>query len=338
MSQQDIFLKLADALNFPLSRYLPRIFEKLITPLQGEMLLLLPATTKELADSMKIDEGIIGEGLEDLVRKGLVIPRIKDKKTSYFFVRSTLQFHDSSGIYEPAGEEFQELWKQWRETEFYELCREWERMPVPLMRVFPYPQAVKNAFRMLPHEDLNAIIAGARKIAVVKCVCRLLMKHCQRPLEVCMTFDAAADFALRRGVGKAIHADEAREISRQCSQEGMVPSNLNGARVTAMCFCCPDCCIFIQPQRQYGYRLLAPSRYEAVVDSDTCNGCQSCGALCHFAAIQMEKSDSSESIRAVVRPEKCYGCGVCVVNCPVEAITLKPARPPDYIPEFGPRY
>jgi NAD-dependent dihydropyrimidine dehydrogenase PreA subunit len=52
----------------------------------------------------------------------------------------------------------------------------------------------------------------------------------------------------------------------------------------------------------------------------------------------MEKSDSSESIRAVVHPEKCYGCGVCVVNCPVEAITLKPARPPDYIPEFGPRY
>ena len=142
MTDPDIFLKLAKVLNFPQSRYLPRILEKLITPEQGEILLGLPASATELALKLPKDESIITQELQDLVRKGLAIPRVKDSQTRYFFVRSALQFHDSSGVYEPALKEVQDLWRQWRETEVYELCREWERMPVPIMRIFPYAPAI----------------------------------------------------------------------------------------------------------------------------------------------------------------------------------------------------
>lgn len=338
MTRPNVFQKLAEVLNSPQSRYIPRILEILITPEQGEMLLQLPASAKELAQKLNKDESQVSQQLEDLMKKGLAIPRVKDGETKYSMVRSTLQFHDSSGVYEPAGKEFQELWRQWRETEAYELCREWERMPVPIMRTFPYPQAIKDDTGILPHEDLKAIVARAKQIAVVKCVCRLLLKRCQRPQEVCMTFDAAADFAVKRGVGKKIDAKEALETIQWCGKEGLVPSNLNSARVTAMCFCCPDCCIFMQPLRQYGYKLLAPSRYEARVDAETCNGCQDCVELCQFGAIEMEKHGSAKKLKAAVQPEKCYGCGVCVVNCPTEALSLKLVRTPQYIPEVGPRY
>lgn len=338
MKHPDVFQKLAQLLNSPQSRYVPRLLETLITPEQGEMILHLPASAKELAQKLRKDEHRVSQSLEDLMKKGLAIPRVKDGETRYFFVRSTLQFHDSSGVYEPAGKEFQDLWRQWRETEAYELCREWERLPAPIMRVFPYPQAVKNGAEMLPHEDLEAIIAGAKRVAVVKCVCRLLLNRCQRPQEVCMTFDAAADFAVKRGVGREIAAKEAREILQWCGKEGLVPSNLNTVRVTAMCFCCPDCCIFIQPLRQYGYKLLSASRYEARVDAETCNGCQDCVELCQFDAIEMEKHGSSRKLKAVVNPEKCYGCGVCVVNCSTEALSLQLVRPPQHIPEVSLRY
>lgn len=338
MDSPNVFVKLAQVLNVPRSRYVPRILERLITVEQGEILLQLPASASGLGAKLQKEEKAIVRELDDLTKKGLAIPRTKGNETTYYFVRSALQFHDSCGVYEPALGDVGDLWRQWRETEFYELCREWERMPVPIMRVFPYPQAVHDKAGMLPHENFEAVASAARQIAAVKCVCRLLLDRCQRPLEVCITFDAAADFAIRRGIGRRIDLKEAQQIFQVCASEGLVPSNLNGARVTAMCFCCPDCCIFLQPQRQYGYRLFSPSRFEAGVDAELCDGCQRCVEVCQFDAVEMEKPGASRKLAAVVQPEKCYGCGVCVVGCPTKALTLKLARPPEHIPELGPRY
>jgi ferredoxin/DNA-binding transcriptional ArsR family regulator len=338
MKELAVFARLAEVLNAPQSRYLPRIFAQLITPEEGEMILQLPASAEELAHKLSQDHQAVTQKLEELTRKGLTIPRTREGSTRYFFMRSVLQFHDSSGVYEAAGAEFQDLWRQWRETEAYELYRQWEQMSIPITRVFPFPGAVKEDSELLVNEDLRAIVSRAREIAVVKCVCRLVMKKCRKPLEVCLTFDAAAEFALHRGVGRKLSQDEAWHLFQICGEEGMVPTNLNSARVTAMCFCCPDCCIFLQPYRDYGYRLLAPSRYEATVEPELCNGCQECVERCQFGAIEMRKYGSGKKLKAVIQAEKCYGCGVCVVGCAPQALSLKLVRPPEHIPEVGARY
>jgi ferredoxin len=334
----DVYGKLLEVMKSQQSKYLGPILAKLITPQQAELLLQLPASAGELAAKFQRNEGEIAGQLEDMIRKGMVIPRVRDGKTSYFFVRSILQFHDSTGVYEPVEKEVEDLWRQWRETEVYDLCREWDALPIPIMRVFPSRSAVKDDAGILPHEDLWAIAARAKKIAVVKCVCRHLLKRCSKPVEVCLTFDAAAEYALRRGVGRQLSYDESLELMRRCEEEGMVPSNLNSQRVTAMCFCCSDCCIFIQPQLQYGYRLLSPSRYEAEADPDLCSECQECVGRCQFGAIEMWGDGSSKRQWAVVDPGKCYGCGVCVIKCPSGAMSIKLVRPPEHIPEQGPRY
>ncbi len=56
----------------------------------------------------------------------------------------------------------------------------------------------------------------------------------------------------------------------------------------------------------------------AVVDKNTCTGCEQCVDSCPVEAISMNEEDI-----AVVDPDECVDCGDCVDVCPVEAITLE---------------
>jgi Fe-S-cluster-containing hydrogenase component 2 len=39
-----------------------------------------------------------------------------------------------------------------------------------------------------------------------------------------------------------------------------------------------------------------------------------------------------EDDTALVDDQKCMGCGLCLVTCPDEALSLKEARPQDFVP------
>ncbi len=55
----------------------------------------------------------------------------------------------------------------------------------------------------------------------------------------------------------------------------------------------------------------------AVIDKDTCTGCESCVPECPSEAISMEDGV------AVVDEDACVDCAVCVDACPVEAISME---------------
>jgi len=55
----------------------------------------------------------------------------------------------------------------------------------------------------------------------------------------------------------------------------------------------------------------------AIVDKETCTGCESCVDTCPVEAISM-KDDV-----AVIDADTCTDCGACVDSCPVEAISLE---------------
>ena len=54
----------------------------------------------------------------------------------------------------------------------------------------------------------------------------------------------------------------------------------------------------------------------AVVDQNTCTGCENCVESCPVEAIEMTDG------KAVVKADDCVDCGACVGECPVEAISL----------------
>ena len=54
----------------------------------------------------------------------------------------------------------------------------------------------------------------------------------------------------------------------------------------------------------------------AVVNKDTCTGCESCVDSCPVEAISMKDE------LAVISADDCIDCGACVGECPVEAISM----------------
>ena len=54
----------------------------------------------------------------------------------------------------------------------------------------------------------------------------------------------------------------------------------------------------------------------AVVDKDTCTGCENCLAVCPVDAIAM--ADGKAKVC-----DECIDCGQCVDECPVEAISMQ---------------
>ncbi len=54
----------------------------------------------------------------------------------------------------------------------------------------------------------------------------------------------------------------------------------------------------------------------AVVDKDTCTGCEACVGSCPVEAIAIKDGAAS------IDEGTCIDCGACVGECPVEAISL----------------
>ncbi len=343
MDQNDIYVKLAGKVNFPLSKFIRQVFKLLVTPEEGEMLLALPATTQEFAKKYGIDEDKAKQKLAEFARKGVVIPLEKGGELRYFCVNNIIQFHDASNHatmynhYEPVHKEIIEIWRRFRETEWLEPIRGMEAAGRKMQRVIPARGSVKDTSQMLPYEEIGAILEQAPGIAVTDCPCRWIRVQegkCNKPFDVCLSFThGAVKYLVESETGKRLTIDEGYNVCERSAESGLV-ATVGGLapKVPNICFCCNDCCIALRPHVQYGYEVVERSRYQSVVDQSQCNGCQVCAERCPFEAIEMVKVSGSKKLKASVNPEKCFGCGVCVVKCPVDALTLKAVRPPEFIP------
>ncbi len=222
------------------------------------------------------------------------------------------------------------LWKEFMENEFDEYSRKLEQLlPSAVVRVIPVNISINPETQILAFDDIKNIVSNARTLAVTPCSCRLIDGKCGKPVEVCVQIDKAAEYALERGTGRRLEKDEALQLMKMCEEEGLVHVGDNKrAPGHVICNCCSDCCLNWPSLRTGLGKFVVPSRFRAVVDSESCSSCEACVDRCHFDAISME----GEGATAVVNPEKCMGCGVCLVTCPVEALSLEEVRPAEFVP------
>ena len=330
MNGSSLYREFSKMLGAPDSRILPQILEGIADEREIRLLMAAfpPATPSELSAKTDIAEEVVQIMVEDLFQKGLLFHSKKEGQPRYYRVKSVPQFHDSSVLWKGATPQFLRLWKEYTDKEWPEFGKVIEAfLSKPAIRVVPVGATIESKAKVLALEDVREIVNQARLLAVTPCTCRVVDGKCGKPVEVCIQVNRAVDYCFERGTGRAISKEEAIRILHMAEKEGLVHIVDNRQKVDhIICNCCRDCCInWRLPNR---HKLVAPSRFLAVVNEEECIGCQACLDRCIFDAIRMEGDEP----KAQIDPEKCVGCGLCTITCPTEAILMKEVRPPEVIP------
>ena len=191
--------------------------------------------------------------------------------------------------------------------------------------------------QILDHERATDIVRKAKAWAVSLCYCRHIQEHegkaCGKPMGVCTTLNAAADFVVRHGMGRRISREEALDIFAQTRAEGLVHIGDNVKRRPAyVCHCCGCCCAMLTAINRFKmFDAVVTSPFEAAFDAGKCNGCGLCAKKCPVSAIRIEGEGKRK--KAALSPEVCLGCGVCKPACGRSALTMAPRKERILVPE-----
>ena len=353
-TQNNVYDKLAEKYRLVGDTHFREFLEMLLTPEEGVYLLELakPKTPAELAQKLNLDEKTVAAKMDNLARRGLLFRG----KTQYL---AWMDAHQLKARVMFSGEEYTHpgmLEHRQRDERYvtspYAEIHGWFKLfkmsGKPLIRVIPARKAIAANPKIRPdqvlwYENIVEMMKRADKIGVVDCDCRRIYQRCDKPLLTCLHFGNMVDYEVERGGRmKAITLEEAIEICDESEEAGLVhnsPGN-NASLSGVICNCCSDCCSTFEPALQSGRinEIIAPSRFQAIVDPELCKGCQTCFKRCPFGAIEMLEVAGSDKPKASVNKEKCLGCGVCVVGCKQKALTFELVRPPEFIPpkpDFG---
>ena len=329
MKTDNLYIKLANKLNQPNSKILPKILSKLISSSDANLLLMLPAEPAELAKRTGLDENAVKQKLQEFLERGLVFPTSKGPQLA----RDYTQLHDAtlSSIDTWIDNELLDLWKEFHEVEWIPSTAAGPGESfVNRIKILPSLKSIEkspniSSKEFLPQEDIRALIKQSNPIAVVPCSCRRSMRRCDSPLNVCLQFNKSAKYHLDRGSGRKLTPDEAIAIAIEAEREGLIHTWPIRAsqQLNEICNCCRECCVIFDGGLRYNNieKTLEKSRFRAVVDDELCTGCEECIDRCFFGAIEMIHITSKES-KAVIDQDKCFGCGLCVIACDFDALTM----------------
>lgn len=156
-------------------------------------------------------------------------------------------------------------------------------------------------------------------------------RNCDAPMDICMTFNGAAQSLTRHGYARSVDVHEGMDLLQQAYEQNLVQFGENvRENVSFICNCCGCCCEAMIAARKFG--ILNPihtSNFLPVVDEQVCNGCGKCINACPVEAMTLVSTNDShhpKMKKAKVDDDICLGCGVCLRTCSHNALSLR-SRP-----------
>ena len=296
-----------------------RILKQLFTVEEAELalsLIMMPEPIEAVAQRAGRPAGEIHDTLVDMGHKGLII--YTEREGNEFFMLAQFVV----GIWEyQVNRLTEELIRDFNEYVPY-LMKEQESHKTQQLRVVPVAKAVNTELNIMDHEHLENLIRAQSKILVAPCICRaehtMIGKGCGKLEEACLIFGSGAFLYESRGIGRTITQDEALDIVKKGTEQGLVAQPSNSVKAVNICLCCDCCCqILHNIKKSEAPARIVNSNYRAAVEGDRCTGCQACEEICPMDAIE-----KNGDITAVVSGERCIGCGLCVTACEFDAISL----------------
>jgi len=203
---------------------------------------------------------------------------------------------------------------EWTEAEIDEILDEYRPITIPVSI------SVEGKQKVLGFSEVKKILKEAELISLEPCWCRLKLKNCDAPVDVCVCVDKEAELAMSERGGWEATLEEAMDALRKSHKAGLVhlAYELEGGEMRSICSCCACCCHTLAAITRFGYDggVVEHSDVIAAHDPTKCNDCQLCVKKCHFDAwgVVGEKVHHY-SLR-------CSGCGVCASFCPQGAIKM----------------
>jgi ferredoxin len=199
-------------------------------------------------------------------------------------------------------------------------------------RVFINEPVVREA-HVLDYERASNVIRTATYRAVSLCYCRhkakIVERACKAPLEICMTFNGAAQSLIKHGYARCVDPSEGLDLLQLAYEHNLVQFGENSRQgVSFICNCCGCCCEALIAARRFG--VLNPihtTNFMPAVEPNLCNGCGKCVAVCPVEGMTLvSANDPYQPNRKLAKldEETCLGCGVCVRVCPQKGIAMQP--------------
>jgi len=336
-NKDQVYRILAERLNrnpvgAPINNTLMAILHRLYTESEaiiGSKFPLVPMSLEKIAIITGIKEKQLKVILDGMAEKGLVLD-IPRKDTFYymlvpmvvgFFEYTFMRVQDNVKLKDLA-----ELFQSYFNNK--EVRDEFSGNDTKMMRTLVYESLIPVAVEteVLTYERASEIIRQSGGGAISICPCRHKASHlgksCGAPLEVCTSLGSAAEWIIRRGLGKPATVDELLQVLDQTEKLGLVHNCDNVLNKPAyICHCCGCCCVILTSINETGKYATQPSNFTPELKTEACTGCGTCAELCHINAINMQ-SDKSGSEVPVVNKEVCIGCGVCTSACPSGSLTM----------------
>ncbi len=306
-----------------------RILKSLFTPEEASLTLNLSALAEPIERIYKRvkDSGISIKELEDkldnLVKKGVIMGgsfNNPDKKTY-----STAQF--AIGIFEFQVDKLtKELAQDAADYSHEVFYKEFFKANIPSqMRTIPIEQSILPEHHISTYDDAIKIIDNADgPILIFNCVCKQEMNLLGKPCNVtnipdtCMAFGNFAKGFIELGVGREVTKDEALERLQKYQELGLILQPNNSQDSAFICACCGDCCQNLTLVKKFPRPAdYFTTNFHAIVDSEACDGCNTCVERCQMEALSLINNIST------VDYDRCIGCGNCIVTCESSAIKLQ---------------
>jgi len=188
-----------------------------------------------------------------------------------------------------------------------------------------------SGVHVLDYERASRVIRTASHIGIAMCYCRHKMGHvgraCDAPMDICMTFNRAADSLIRHGIVRPVTVSECMGLLERAYEHNLVQFGENVQRqVSFICNCCGCCCEAMIAARKFAHlHPVHTTNFLPAVDEAACTGCGRCVGVCPIGAVALRSAaDPKDRTKkmAVVDEDVCLGCGVCVRNCKAGAMTL----------------
>jgi len=340
------YTNLVDRLNWfpqgaPPSTLLDKILTMLFSETEAHLVSLLPikpVTADKVAKIWKMKLSKARRILDQLASRAILVDIELKGQTQYILPPPMAGFFEFSMMrvrHDIDQKVLSELFYQYLNVEEDFIKSLFTVGDTQLGRVFVHEPVLsnENAIHVLDYERASQVIKTASHMGVSTCYCRHKMFHlnkaCDKPMEICMTFNTTGASLIRHGHAKPVSTEEGLDLLDQAYESDLVQFGENVMnRVNFICNCCGCCCEAMIAARRFAmFNPVHTSNFIPEISIDSCTGCGKCVTICPVEAMTLVSANDPKNPKkkkARLNKDICLGCGLCVRACKHESLELKP--------------